>query len=425
VILNPKRFIWLIAAIILIFGISACEPAELAVEPTEETEDLTSDLETASTVEETSLGDLANLEGAITTESGLQFLELVPGDGPSPQDGDIVTMNFIGTLPDGTEFGNSYLQGAPVPVVLGRDQLLPGWEEGVKLMKTGGSARMVLPPELAFGAEGYGMIPPDSEIILTVEIISFEKPPTPVSFSEADLTTMENGLQYFDMVVGDGDIAKNGDVVTNLFTLWVMGEDDYLFIGSSNNDQPITFELGKGNTVFPGWEEGNIDMKVGGKRLLVIPPELGLGETGAGDIAPNSVLIMEIELVDISEPVVMTEVNEEDYVTTDSGLKYFDILEGDGPMPETGQVVVVHYTGWLVDGTKFDSSLDRGQPFPFPIGTGSVIPGWDEGVATMKVGGKRQLLIPSELGYGETGSGSTIPPGATLIFDVELLEIQE
>jgi peptidylprolyl isomerase len=409
----------------LIFGISACEPAELAVEPTEETEVLTTDLETASTGEEASTGDLANLEGAITTESGLQFLELIPGDGPSPQDGDIVTMNFIGSLPDGTEFGNSYLQGAPASVVLGRDQLLPGWEEGVKLMKSGGSARMVLPPELAFGAEGYGMIPPDSQIILVVDIISFEKPPTPVSFSEGDLTTMENGLQYFDLVVGDGDVAKTGDVVSNHFTLWVMGEVDHLFIGSSNNDQPITFELGRGDTVFPGWEEGNIDMKVGGKRLLIIPPDLGLGETGAGDIAPNSVLIMEIELVDISEPIVMTEVDEGDYVTTDSGLKYFDILEGDGPTPETGQVAVVHYTGWLVDGTKFDSSVDRGQPFSFPIGTGSVIPGWDEGVATMKVGGKRQLLIPSELGYGEAGSGGTIPPGATLIFDVELLEIQE
>jgi len=132
---------------------------------------------------------------------------------------------------------------------------------------------------------------------------------------------------------------------------------------------------------------------------------------------------MEIELVDVAEPVEMTEVDEADYIETESGLKYYDIVEGDGPMPEEGQIVIVDYTGWLEDGTKFDSSVDRGQPFTFPLGTGSVIAGWDEGVATMKVGGKRQLMIPADLAYGEGGSGS-IPPGATLIFDVELLDVQ-
>ena len=423
--LNPKRFIWLLPGIILILGASACQPAELAVEPTQETEEITIDLDPASPGVSSSSGDPIEMEGAITTESGLQYLEMGPGDGPNPQDGDIVTMNFVASLPDGTEFGNSYLQGAPATTILGRDQLLPGWEEGLKLMKAGGSARMVLPPELAFGAEGYGMIPPDSQIILVVEVISIEKPPTPVAFSEDDLTTTDSGLQFYDITVGDGDVPQNGDFVSNHFTLWVMGDLDDIYIGSSNNSQPITFELGKGDSVFPGWEEGNLDMKVGGKRLLIIPPELGLGETGAGDIAPNSVLIMEIELLEVIEPVMMTGVDEEDYVTTESGLKYFDILEGEGPMPETGQDVVVHYTGWLEDGTKFDSSVDRGQPFSFTLGTGMVIPGWDEGVASMKVGGKRQLVIPPELGYGETGSGGTIPPGATLIFDVELLTIQE
>jgi peptidylprolyl isomerase len=134
---------------------------------------------------------------------------------------------------------------------------------------------------------------------------------------------------------------------------------------------------------------------------------------------------MEIEMLDVIEPVFMTEVNEDDYTVTDSGLKYYDLVEGEGDMPEDGQTVVVHYTGWLEDGTKFDSSLDRGEPFSFPVGQGSVIAGWDEGVATMKVGGKRQLVIPPDLGYGEAGAGATIPPNATLIFEVELLDIQE
>lgn len=110
-------------------------------------------------------------------------------------------------------------------------------------------------------------------------------------------------------------------------------------------------------------------------------------------------------------------------ITTASGLKYVEIKEGTGATPKTGQTVVVHYTGTLEDGTKFDSSRDRGQPFQFRIGVGQVIKGWDEGVGTMKVGGQRQLIIPSELGYGARGAGGVIPPNATLIFDVELIKI--
>jgi peptidylprolyl isomerase len=115
-------------------------------------------------------------------------------------------------------------------------------------------------------------------------------------------------------------------------------------------------------------------------------------------------------------------------VTTPSGLKVTDSKVGTGPEPKSGQTVVVHYTGWLYEngakGQKFDSSLDRGEPFEFPIGQGQVIAGWDEGVATMKVGGKRTLIIPPALGYGAQGAGGVIPPNATLIFDVELLDVK-
>ncbi len=114
---------------------------------------------------------------------------------------------------------------------------------------------------------------------------------------------------------------------------------------------------------------------------------------------------------------------------TESGLQYRDINEGTGEKPKTGQTCVMHYTGWLWEngarGKKFDSSVDRGEPFDFPIGTGRVIKGWDEGVLSMKVGGKRELLIPPNLGYGSRGAGRVIPPNATLLFEVELLKIQE
>ncbi len=115
-------------------------------------------------------------------------------------------------------------------------------------------------------------------------------------------------------------------------------------------------------------------------------------------------------------------------MTTSSGLQITDLKIGAGATPRRGQTCVMHYTGWLYDngakGKKFDSSRDRGQPFEFPLGMGRVIAGWDEGVATMKVGGQRTLIIPPELGYGARGAGGVIPPNATLMFDVELLDVK-
>jgi FKBP-type peptidyl-prolyl cis-trans isomerase FkpA len=111
-------------------------------------------------------------------------------------------------------------------------------------------------------------------------------------------------------------------------------------------------------------------------------------------------------------------------VKTASGLSYVDEVVGNGAAAEPGQMVSVHYTGWLTNGHKFDSSVDRGQPFEFSLGRGQVIKGWDEGVAGMKVGGKRRLTIPPELGYGARGAGSDIPPNATLVFDVQLLGVK-
>ncbi len=149
----------------------------------------------------------------------------------------------------------------------------------------------------------------------------------------------------------------------------------------------------------------------------------------AQSIQPNAIaasLTQTLAIVAVSENntlIANNTMTDANAISTPSGLKYIDIKEGTGAQPHAGQTVSVHYTGTLEDGTKFDSSRDRNQPFSFKLGAGQVIKGWDEGLSTMKVGGQRQLIIPPGLGYGSRGAGGVIPPNATLIFDVELLKV--
>ena len=235
--------------------------------------------------------------------------------------------------------------------------------------------------------------------------------------------TTASGLQYTEIVAGTGETPKPGDIVSVHYTGTLT--NGVVFDSSYGRGQPIQFPLGQGR-VIAGWDEGIGLMKTGGKARLTIPPALGYGAQGAGGvIPPNATLIFDVELVGIQagSATAPAVVDAADYITTTSGLKYHDFVVGSGATPTSGQQVVVHYTGWLLNGAKFDSSLDRGEPFAFNIGVGQVIPGWDEGVMSMQVGGKRQLVIPAALGYGARGAGGVIPPNATLVFEVELLEV--
>ena len=149
-------------------------------------------------------------------------------------------------------------------------------------------------------------------------------------------------------------------------------------------------------------------------------PEADPGNRGWNEVKMKRVL----SVILLSLTMVACSSDSPEATVTSSGLQIEELVVGEGESARVGATAVVHYTGWLVDGTKFDSSVDRDSPFDFVIGEGRVIKGWDEGVATMRVGGKRKLTIPPDLAYGDRGAGDVIPPGATLVFEVELLEVR-
>jgi len=243
-------------------------------------------------------------------------------------------------------------------------------------------------------------------------------------------TRFASGLECWNIEEGDGDKPLPTDQVVVHYTGWF--EDGTKFDSSYDRGAPAVFRL---NGVIRGWTEGVGDMRVGEKRKLRIPSDLGYGSSNNGRIPPNSTLVFDVELIEINPYAKFAKVPPMEQLpgdpvtgeasTSDSGLSWYDIVEGGGEQPASlSSTVEVHYTGWLVDGTKFDSSIDRGQTISFPLN--GVIAGWTEGVGSMKVGGKRKLIIPAQLGYGDRGApGGLIPPGATLVFDVELVSTSD
>jgi peptidylprolyl isomerase len=232
--------------------------------------------------------------------------------------------------------------------------------------------------------------------------------------------TSPSGLKYKITHEGNGKRAQAGDMVVVHYTGKLT--NDTIFDSSHMRNQPFKFKLGAGQ-VIKGWDEGIALLNVGDKAVLTIPAELGYGSRAMGKIPANATLVFEVELLSIVESPKPYDVKGRDTVTTETGLQFIKLNTTEGTQAVAGSTVGVHYTGYLEDGSIFDSSIERGEPIKFPLGQGRVIPGWDEGISKLRIGEKARLIIPHQLGYGENGYPPVIPAKATLIFDVELMEV--
>jgi peptidyl-prolyl cis-trans isomerase A (cyclophilin A) len=247
-----------------------------------------------------------------------------------------------------------------------------------------------------------------------------------------DMQQTESGLMYQHTVVGEGDAPVEGNMMQIQYIGYL--EDGTQFESSYDRPDELQLPLVKGQ-ILEGWYEAFLLMKTGGKLKIVLPPWLGFGNQAKGQIPPNAHLIFDFELIKITDPEEEMKEDEKTFKAemslkypesagTKSGLLYQMTEEGNGSLPKAGQEVEVHYTGYLLDGSKFDSSVDRGQTFKFTLGQGMVIKGWDEGIQLCKVGGKIKLIIPYWLAYGAQGRPPQIPQKAHLIFDVEVIAVK-
>jgi peptidylprolyl isomerase len=301
-------------------------------------------------------------------------------------------------------------------------------------MKVGGKRKLIIPPALGYGERGAPPdIPPNAMLVFDVQLLGLPDQEDYASLRDAmpglplagERQEKAQGIAFHDLEVGVGEELLQNDAIVTASITGYLTDGTKLF---DSGEAPREIQLG---TPPIGMTDGMMGMRVGGTRKIIVPAELAFGPNGGGSIPANATIIFDIKLAGIVrydaipiEAELPGDPVTGERVTTDSGLMYYDLVMGDGPQPaDASSKVTVHYSGWLNNGTSFDSSVQRGTPATFALS--GVIAGWTEGVGSMRVGGKRKLVIPFTLAYGAAGRPPQIPPRATLIFDIELLGVAD
>jgi len=341
--------------------------------------------------------------------------DLKVGDGDTAVEGATIVVHYTGWLSSGEAFDSSEIRGEPFRFRLGNGEVIAGWDQGMVGMKEGGVRKLVIPPEMAYGDEANGRIPPGETLTYQIRLLDVGKvrrPPERPTYA-GPWDDVVPGVTYADLTTGaPGNPIQEGSRVKAEVSAW-RGEklvDSTLQRSTADNIVP-----GSGRHS-PAMEKGLLNAVAGTDRLL----RIDMGE-GADP------LIVLLQVLEVSSPRKAPEapqtIPEDQFTHNPSGLQYAELVQGEGEEATPGRTVVVEYTGWLQDGGRFDSSYLRDSPFSFTLGGGQVIAGWEEGVEGMRVGGTRQLIIPSHLGYGDRGAPPDIPAFSTLIFEVKLLEV--
>lgn len=335
-------------------------------------------------------------------QAKLDIKDTAIGSGREAVARDIVTVEYTGTLTNGKQFDSSKGK-QPFSFILGGGQVIKGWDQGVTGMKVGGKRHLVIPPDLAYGDQAQGPdIPAKSTLVFDVELLRIDRPDDSAK------------IECQTTAPGKGEGPKPGDeLVINWKGSYLNG---FEFVNTYKNKIPAKLTAAD-KRLPPGINQALNGIKAGEKRHAVIPFKLGYGANGSAGIPPYATLVLDIEAIAITP-------REQAIERDKKMLKIEEETVGTGTEAKDGDTVEVHYTGMFTDGKKFDSSHDRNQTFTVHVGAGGVIRGFDLGILGMKVGGKRKVTIPPDMGYGARGAGNVIPPNTTLVFEIELIGIK-
>ncbi len=345
------------------------------------------------------------------TASGLEWGFLQKGrDEAAPAADDLVEVHYTGWLLDGTRFESSRDRGQPASFAV--NGVIKGWTEVLQLMTPGARCKLVIPGDLAYGAAGQPpKIPANATLVFDVELLKITRMPKFRPGKPENQKTTASGVKWEVMKVGTGAQCSEKHGVALRFAIW-SPEGQLLQCSEKQNNHRISGLATKVQVTF--LNDLFISSKVGEVLRLEVPQK-------AFPDAPNDT-VWEVELMSVNEVPTFRACDPTKVVTTQSGLQYEVIEVGTGESPKATDVVTANYTGWLTDGTQFDSSHARGEPMSFALN--GVIKGWTEGLQLMKPGGKFLFTIPGDLAYGARGRPPTIPANATLVFLVELVAVK-
>ena len=345
------------------------------------------------------------------TASGLEYGFLTKGSGSEapPRAADEVRVHYTGWLTNGTKFDSSRDRGQPTEFSL--NGVIAGWTEGLQLMQPGDRCKFVIPSDLAYGPQGRPSIPPNSTLVFDVELLAVTKrmPVMRPANPDAQKTTA-SGLKWEEVAAGQGPAATAQDGLALRYAVWKPNGD--LVDATERQNQKLGGTLA--SLPFPFLKELAEHCKVGSIVRAEVP-QAAFPNAGTDTV-------WELELLSINPLPAFRMPAKDKIVTTQSGLQYEVLEPGSGPSPKATDTVVAHYTGWLTDGTLFDSSHARGEPMEFALNR--VIRGWTEGLQLMQPGSKFLFQIPGDLAYGARGAPPKIPANATLVFLVELVDVK-